>query len=632
MKIGFYLGVIFVIFALICAAGLSFYMYSSSTDLTRSLVLNQLSTAAESRAHTIETYLLLNNEMLRLTTTRTVLRERILAFNTYHDENMRALLVGMLHDSKNGVEGVERLSVIGIDGTVIASSSEEFIGKDESNKDFFVKGKDVDGAYFVNENGVQKLFFSGPFILNGKVIGVGLSVANLEYLKEIVQLRSGLGETGEILLVSKDQNGLNYIFDRRYESQALDLGETSKEFAAPAKAATEGNETVFLDALDYRGVKVVAATHYIASAKLGIVAKIDYVEAIGSNFSILFNALITGLIIFGVILLAISFVISRMVARQILQLSKGVEEITKGNLEVQLKRSNIDEIQNLTDSLNRILASMKLAILRIGLSKQDLGLGEAIKAKEEAVDRYKLIYTASSDALMTLEPPTGKFTSANPATLKLFDAKNEDEFKSKGPGDVSPKKQPNGVLSSVLAKTNIETAMKNGSSSFEWVHKKLTGEEFPAHVLLSRFELNGKQVLQATVHDLTFEKKAQCELKESEENFKKIFDDAPEAMYLSDLKGNFVDGNKAAQKLIGYAKKDLLGKNFLEVNLISKRDIPRGIKWLAINAAGKSTGPDKINLIRKDGSAILVEISSQPLTLSGKKLALGSLHIIDNKK
>jgi len=38
----------------------------------------------------------------------------------------------------------------------------------------------------------------------------------------------------------------------------------------------------------------------------------------------------------------------------------------------------------LTNSLNRILSSLKLAILRTGVSKHELGLGEAIKAKKEA--------------------------------------------------------------------------------------------------------------------------------------------------------------------------------------------------------------------------------------------------------
>ncbi|GAH27861.1 unnamed protein product, partial [marine sediment metagenome] len=39
------------------------------------------------------------------------------------------------------------------------------------------------------------------------------------------------------------------------------------------------------------------------------------------------------------------------------------------------------------------------------------------------------------------------------------------------------------------------------------------------------------------------------ELKNSEERLKILFDYAPDAYYISDLKGKFIDGNKAAERL-----------------------------------------------------------------------------------
>ena len=56
--------------------------------------------------------------------------------------------------------------------------------------------------------------------------------------------------------------------------------------------------------------------------------------------------------------------------------------------------------------------------------------------------------------------------------------------------------------------------MREGSNRFEWVHKRDdTGEEFPAEVLLSAMELDNRQVLQATVRDITERKQAEEELK-----------------------------------------------------------------------------------------------------------------------
>ncbi len=49
----------------------------------------------------------------------------------------------------------------------------------------------------------------------------------------------------------------------------------------------------------------------------------------------------------------------------------------------------------------------------------------------------------------------------------------------------------------------IEKGMEDESSFFNWGHKRLNGEDFPATVLLTRFKIGGKQVLKATVRDLT---------------------------------------------------------------------------------------------------------------------------------
>ena len=70
--------------------------------------------------------------------------------------------------------------------------------------------------------------------------------------------------------------------------------------------------------------------------------------------------------------------------------------------------------------------------------------------------KYQTLFISSQDALMTLAPPTWKFTAGNPATVKMFNCKDEKQFISLGPWQVSPKKQPDGQLSSVKAKKMID--------------------------------------------------------------------------------------------------------------------------------------------------------------------------------
>lgn len=71
------------------------------------------------------------------------------------------------------------------------------------------------------------------------------------------------------------------------------------------------------------------------------------------------------------------------VSRPLKELSKTIETITKGNLDVHLKPSDVDEIQSLIYSLDRILASLKLAVISKGASKESLNLGEPEEAPSE---------------------------------------------------------------------------------------------------------------------------------------------------------------------------------------------------------------------------------------------------------
>ena len=85
------------------------------------------------------------------------------------------------------------------------------------------------------------------------------------------------------------------------------------------------------------------------------------------------NILLTVLLVVSLLIGGgIAFFIARLISKPIKELTQTVDEVTKGKLDVQLSKSNIFEIQNLTNSLNRILASMKLAILRTGVRKEKI--------------------------------------------------------------------------------------------------------------------------------------------------------------------------------------------------------------------------------------------------------------------
>jgi len=136
----------------------------------------------------------------------------------------------------------------------------------------------------------------------------------------------------------------------------------------------------------------------------------------------------------------------------------------------------------------------------------------AEEALRESENKYRGLFESSRDAIMTLEPPSWKFTSGNPATMEMFRVRNAEELSNLGPWNLSPERQPDGRASAEKAREMIETAMREGTHSFEWTHKRLDGGEFPATVLLTRMNRGGKAIIQATVRDTTARKEIEKRL------------------------------------------------------------------------------------------------------------------------
>jgi len=173
----------------------------------------------------------------------------------------------------------------------------------------------------------------------------------------------------------------------------------------------------------------------------------------------------------------------------------------------------------------------------------------------------------------------------------------------------------------------------NGFSDYETIRKKKDGTLVPVIISTAPVIIDKKtQGTIALYREITERKKAEEELRDSEERLKILFDYAPDAYYISDLKGNFIDGNIAAERLIGYKREELIGKSFLKLKLLSISDIPKAAKLLAKNLRRLPTGPDEFVLNRKDNIKVTVEISTYPVKIKGRTLTLGIARDITERK
>jgi PAS domain S-box-containing protein len=245
---------------------------------------------------------------------------------------------------------------------------------------------------------------------------------------------------------------------------------------------------------------------------------------------------------------------------------------------------------------------------RLQFYRERAQAAEALRASE---NRFRSLFDSSRDAVMTLEPPAWKFTSGNPATVAMFGARNAENFVTFGPWELSPEQQPDGRASVEKAREMIETAMREGSHFFEWTHQRITGQVFPATVLLSRMETSGKVFLQATVRDITEHQQAEAALRQSEARYRAVADSANDAIITADEFGNVVGWNQGAERIFGYAGAEILGQPLTRLIPHGYRD-PGAEGMHRAEAGGVPPVISKTvesEGMRKDGSAFPLELS-----------------------
>jgi PAS domain S-box-containing protein len=100
--------------------------------------------------------------------------------------------------------------------------------------------------------------------------------------------------------------------------------------------------------------------------------------------------------------------------------------------------------------------------------------------------------------------------------------------------------------------------------------------------------------------------RAEEELRHSQRRFRELFESSPDAIFVEDLKGNAMDVNRSACKLLGMAREDIIGKNVIDDFSSGAR---RERKWsdFQLLASGKISSIES-DSHRADGQLVPVEI------------------------
>ena len=265
------------------------------------------------------------------------------------------------------------------------------------------------------------------------------------------------------------------------------------------------------------------------------------------------------------------------------------------------------------------------AIKNAGLHTQTKLAEEALRKSEE---KYKFLTDNTKEIILILSK-SGKILFANKSALGNFGYSEEEligksiiHFLAKG----SIRKALYALAQEFLGRPQPEMEIRAKTKSGEIRYLEVAEGSIPIY---DKKKLIGVMI---NASDITERKQAYEELKNSEERLKILYEYAPDAYYLNDLKGNLIDGNRVAEQLTGYKKDELIGKNFLKLKLLPPGQIPKAASHLAKNALGQPSGPEEFVLNRKDGNQVSVEISTHPVKIKGKTLVLGLARDITDRK
>lgn len=109
--------------------------------------------------------------------------------------------------------------------------------------------------------------------------------------------------------------------------------------------------------------------------------------------------------------------------------------------------------------------------------------------------------------------------------------------------------------------------------------------------------------------------RVEAALRESEERYRELFENARDAIYVHDLAGRYVSINHAAEKLSGYTREEIIGHCFTE--FISTEHIIHVRDNFCAKLAKRGETTYEVDVIAKDGRRVPVEVSSRAIYEKG---------------
>jgi diguanylate cyclase (GGDEF)-like protein/PAS domain S-box-containing protein len=111
-------------------------------------------------------------------------------------------------------------------------------------------------------------------------------------------------------------------------------------------------------------------------------------------------------------------------------------------------------------------------------------------------------------------------------------------------------------------------------------------------------------------------------LLESEERYRELFENANDVIYIRDLKGFFTAVNKAAVRLTGYSRRELLGMNIAD---ILPPEFVHFVEESNSQSVERGSISSEFEIFAKDGRRVPMEVSTQLVLQSGEPVGVQAI-------
>jgi PAS domain S-box-containing protein len=221
---------------------------------------------------------------------------------------------------------------------------------------------------------------------------------------------------------------------------------------------------------------------------------------------------------------------------------------------------------------------------------------EALRKSEE---RFRVLAQNSSDIVYILDSKSNmQYVSPNVNQVLGYHEMKEGDKRLAFLDFVHPQDHDRAkkALAEVISnpgKTMVyEFRIRHANGTYQWMES--WGKNLLDNPAVSGIVLN--------IRNVSERKRAEEELRDSEERYRNVVELAPDGIVTVDLKGTITSCNPVSLKLTGYPEDELVGNHFSKLKFLRAGDLPGYVQIFNSLMKGKVPKPFEVRWVTKDGS------------------------------